>query len=291
MSDKDKIGESEVTPQTGTQDAINGNLASLLETLEDLTDELGPRLKLISQEYGPSLNEIKANLDREETFVLMEKLTANTDALLELVTLLEATTDLAHEMEPRLKGMMAEMSPFLTRVKTSIDRDETMLLIEKLAANTGTFIDMLSMLEALRDLVGQFDSVKSGFMKDLAPKMNIIRMYIDDEEFWGLMNHMFVLKKEFAKLFEDLVVEDEHGNVSTPLVTTSVGMLREAMIVADNPAFRNMITATAKAVSETKKSDIKPMSIFGAISAMRGSEVRRAIGFFVYLLRQIGKNL
>jgi hypothetical protein len=291
MSEKDKIGESEVMPQGAAVDSLNSNLASLLETIEDLTDELGPRLKLIGQEFGPSLNEIKANLDKEETFVLVERLTANTNALLDLVTLLEATRDLATEMEPRLKMMMAEVNPYLTRIKTSLDKDETMLLIEKLAANTGTFIDMLSMLEALRDLVGQLESVKSGFIKDLKPKMDIVRMYIDDEEFWGLMNHMFVLKKEFAKLFEDLVVEDEEGNISTPLVTTSVGMLREAMIVADNPAFRNMVTATAKAVSETKKSDIKPMTVLGAISALRGKELQKALGFFVYLLRQIGKNL
>jgi uncharacterized protein YjgD (DUF1641 family) len=52
-----------------------------------------------------------------------------------------------------------------------------------------------------------------------------------------------------------------------------------------------MITATAKAVAETKKSDIKPMTVLGAISAFRGKEIQRAIGFFVYILRQIGKNL
>jgi uncharacterized protein YjgD (DUF1641 family) len=116
-------------------------------------------------------------------------------------------------------------------------------------------------------------------------------MYMDDDEFWGLMGHMFVLKKEFAKLFEDLVVEDEHGNVTTPLVTTSVGMLREAMIVADSPAFRNMITSTAKAVASSKSADIKPMSVFGALSSFRDKDVQKATGFFIYLLKQIGKNL
>jgi hypothetical protein len=294
MNDEDKSGESqtaEVTPQSRTLDSFNGDLAGLLETLEDLTKELGPRLKKITEEISPTLGEIKANLDKDETLLLAERLTANTNALLDLVGLLEATRDLAGGMEPRLKLMMAELSPFLNRVKAGVDKDETFLLIEKLAANTGTFIDMLSMLEALRDLVGEFGTKKDGLMADLAPKIRMIRMYMDDDEFWGLMGHMFVLKKEFAKLFENLVVEDEKGNTSAPLVETSVGMLREAMVVADSPVFRNMITSTAKAISTTKPDDVKPVTVLGMLSAIRDKDVQKATGFLFYILKEIGRNL
>jgi uncharacterized protein YjgD (DUF1641 family) len=187
--------------------------------------------------------------------------------------------------------MMAEVSPFITRIKTSVDKDETMLLLEKLAYNTGTFIEMLSMLEAVRDLIGELGTRKDGLMKDLGPKFNIMRMYIDDDEFWGLMNHMFVLKKEFAKLFEDLVIEDEEGNVTTPLVTTSVGMLREAMVIADSPLVRNMVTATARNLSGTAINDIRPLWIFGAIGCLFNKDVQKALGFIFYVLKQIGMNL
>jgi uncharacterized protein YjgD (DUF1641 family) len=291
MSNKDKNNESEVAVQPNAVDSLNGELVSLLASLEDLSNELGPRLKMAAQEFGPALNGIKANLDKEETWLLADRLSANTNALLDLVNLLEATRDLAGELEPRLKLMMAEVSPFITRIKTSVDKDETILLLEKLASNTGTFIEMLSMLEAVRDLIGELGTRKDGIMKDLGPKLNILRMYVDDDEFWGLMSHMFVLKKEFARLFEDLVVEDEEGNITTPLVTTSVGMLREAMVIADSPLVRNMVTATARNLSGTEINDIRPLSIFGAIGCLFNKDVQKALGFIFYVLRQIGMNL
>jgi hypothetical protein len=187
--------------------------------------------------------------------------------------------------------MFAEMSPQLNRIRTKIDREETLLLIEKLASDIDMFTDILTMIEAVHDFIGGISTHKGRLMADIAPKMKTLRMYLDDDEFWGLMDHMFVLKKEFAKLFEDLVVVDEHGNASAPMVETSVGMLREAMIVANSPVLRNMIVSTAKTVSTARSEDIKPVSVFGALLALREPNVRKAIGFFVYLFRQIGKNL
>jgi uncharacterized protein YjgD (DUF1641 family) len=88
-----------------------------------------------------------------------------------------------------------------------------------------------------------------------------------------------------------LVVEDEEGNVTTPLVTTSVGMLREAMVIADSPLVRNMVTATARNLSGTEINDIRPLSIFGAIGCLFNKDVQKALGFIFYVLRQIGQNL
>ena len=132
------IAEKEGMLSDRAVDLINHDLVPLLEMVKDLVEQLEPKLKELSKEAGPAVNAIKANLDREETLILVEKLTSNTGTLIDMVSFMEALNDLRKELEPKLKELSKEAGPAVNAIKANLDREETLILVTKLTEIVGS---------------------------------------------------------------------------------------------------------------------------------------------------------
>lgn len=194
-----EIEEREVMPGSKTLGSLNGDIVSRLEAIADLINELEPKLKSFAAEVSPTVNTIKANLDRDETLILIERLSANMGTLNEMVSFMEALNDLRRELEPKLKGLMAEVSPTANVIKANIDKDETLLLVQRLTSNMGTLNEMLSLMEALNDLRVELEPKLKSLMTEVSPTVNALRSFMDNEKTWNLVKGLANSVKEFTE--------------------------------------------------------------------------------------------
>jgi len=286
-------------------------LVSYLEALKDLMAQLEPQLKSVSKELGPRLNSIKANLDRDETFLLAEKLTANTGTFLEAISYLEALNDLKKELEPKLKELMKETSPVLSSIKANLDRDETLLLVERLMANTGTMLELISILEGLDDLRREIEPQIKAIAKEVSPAVNAVRSFlenertielakrsfnsiqelVEDDEVLGLIDRAPSLKKPLLQFADCMCEKTDTCDGAPTRAEASIESLLRLAEIASSPVIQSLVNTTAEAVKETNTADIKPVSMFGLMSAFRDKDVQRATGFLVYFLKKLGQGL
>ncbi|MCL6471767.1 MAG: DUF1641 domain-containing protein [Firmicutes bacterium] len=287
-------------------------LVSYLEALTDLKNQLEPQLKGIMKEVSPVLNKIKTNIDADETLVLLERLTANTGTLLELVSLMEAFNDLRNQLEPQLKGMAKEVSPVLNKIKANIDKDETLLLLEKLTSSMGTMIELMSYMEALTDLKNQLEPQLKKMMAEISPAVTALRTFAEDEKTVKMAVGMFNTLKDFAadEELQSVIARanslkgpitqfmgcmcsrvSEDGEDDTTTAEASLNSLMKLTQIASTPLAQNMVNTIATTMKETTDADIKPVSPVKMLSAFRDPDVQRATGFLIHFLKKLGQGL
>lgn len=286
-------------------------MVSLLEGLDDLRRQLEPQLKALAHEFGPRINAIKTNIDRDETFLLLERATANTGTILELIAYLEALTDLKNQLEPQLKAMAKEASPLINAIKTNVDRDETLVLLERLTANMGTLSEMISLLEGLDDLRKGLEPQLKAMMKELSPAItsirtfvenertieftkrgfNVVQGFVEDDEVLNLVNRMPNLKAPLLK-FMDCMCAHADGCENGPTVAeSSIESLLKLTEIASTPIVQNLVATTASALQEAGTTQIQPVTPMKMLSMLRDKDVQRATGFLFYFLKKLGQGL
>lgn len=285
---------------------------SLLEGLNDLRAQIEPQLKLLAKETSPVLNSIKASIDREETMVLLERLSANTGTLLEAVGYLEALKDLTGQLEPQLKSLTKELGPSVNRIKANIDRDETLLLIEKATSSTGTFLELMSYMEAFVDLWKHFEPQLKHITKELSPGIttfrsflesektqefakrgfNAMQGFVEDDEMLDLVNRMPSLKKPLVSFMDSLCTKTgECDGEETTVLHSCIQSLSKLTEVASSPVIQNILDTTSSTFQDMKVADVQPASPLKLMSALRDKDVQRATGFLIFFLKRLGQGL
>lgn len=200
-----KVAEKEPVLSDQAISILNYDLVVFLETMKDLSAQLEPQLKKILKEISPALTTVRTNLDREETLLLVERLTAITDTIVELLSYVEALNDLRKQLEPQLKKLAAEASPALTKIRANVDKEETLLLVETLTANTGTLIDLISYLEAFNDLRGQLEPQLKKLTREVSPAITALRLFADNDKTWDFANRMLTTLQAVVEADEEEV--------------------------------------------------------------------------------------
>lgn len=289
------IEEREVMPGYKTLGSLNGDIVSRLEAIADLINELEPKLKSFAAEVSPTVNTIKANLDRDETLILIERLSSNMGTLNEMVSFMEALNDLRQGLEPKLKSLMAEVSPTANAIKANIDKDETLLLIQRLTSNMGNLNEMVSFVEALSDMRRELEPKLKALAAEVSPTVNAIKANIDKDETLILVQR---LTSNMGTLNEMLSLMEALNDLRVGLepklkglmaeVSPTINALRSFM---DNEKTWNMVKGLANSVKEFTEEDVKPMSPLGLISALRDPDIQRATGFLMQFLKKLGQGL
>jgi len=305
------IEEEKVILSETALDVINSDLVSFIETLKDLVGQLDPQVKALAKELSPVTNTIKANVDKDETLLLVEQLTANTGTILEVISLLEGLNDLRQQLEPQLKGLAKEASPVFNSIKANLDRDETLLLVERLAANTGTLVEMISLLEGVNDLRQQLEPQLKLLAKEASPALTALRSFIDndksrefakrtfsslqaiveDEEVLGVIDRAPNLKKPVIKFMDSMCAKTGECEDGPLLVETTVDSLLKLTEIASTPLMQNLVATIATSLQEASTTSIEPVSPLKTISALRDKDVQRATGLLFYFLKKIGQSL
>ncbi|AFZ74288.1 DUF1641 domain-containing protein [Natronobacterium gregoryi] len=175
------LENADATEFARTLEEHDKELAELLEMLvvvEELSADLAPELREAAHDSREPIAEVRTALEREEMLVLVQRVGENADTLVELLETLEVVDDLAGDLVPELKTVVRENRETFARLRTALEREETLTLLERLGENEETLIELLELLEVTydlaEDLVPEAISVVQGNRRSLTELRMIV---------------------------------------------------------------------------------------------------------------------
>ncbi len=208
----------------------------------------------------------------------------------EIVYTIEATKDLIQELLPKLKELSEELTPLLTELRKNVDRDETVILLTKLTENIDTMLKLINLMEAGRDFLEEGVPKFKELSEELTPKINRLRTLLDDDETWKFIEYALVMKGPLTRFMESMMV-DEEGNINLDLIEKTFEMLSELATIMNQPSLQKMIEGVVEGFKKLDEEEIKKVSTFGVLSAMRDEDVQRGIGAVFTILKALGRAL
>ncbi|MFB6161474.1 MAG: DUF1641 domain-containing protein [Haloferacaceae archaeon] len=237
-------------------------LLALLTALRGTAEDLAPELRTAVRENREPLREVRMAVEREETLVLLEQLGEHAEELTELLALLEATEGLVEDLGPELRRAVRENRDVLRRLRTAVESEETLVLVERVGENADALAEMLDLLDAVR-----------GLAEDLAPELGDAA---DDVR--PTIRQLRLVTAGFADATEDADVEPyELGR--------SLGRLLGFTHRLGDPELLETLDEGIDAFTEEPPQEV---GILGLIGALRERNVRRGMGRVVEFLRRLG---
>jgi uncharacterized protein YjgD (DUF1641 family) len=247
---------------------VEGNADELRELLEMLTvlqataEDLAPEMRTAVRENREPLREIRMAIEREETVTLLQQLGEHADTLVELLAALEAAEGLAADLTPELRRAVRENRDALSRLRVAVEKEELLVLVERLGENADTLAETLDLLEATR-----------GLAEDLSPELKAVT---DDAR--PSIRQVRLVAAGFADATDDREADPYQ-------LGQNLGhMLWFAQDLGD-PQFLTTLDAGLGAFADEDPDEVGVWGLFGAL---RDRNVRRGVGRVVEFLRRVG---
>ncbi|RLI83764.1 hypothetical protein DRP07_02895 [Archaeoglobales archaeon] len=209
----------------------------------------------------------------------------------EVVYTLEATKELVTELLPQIKKLTEELNPALTELRKNLDRDETLMLVNKLSENIDTFLKFVNILEATKELTDQALPNIKMLVEELTPRLNTIRVLIDDDDTWEIIEHLLSLKRPIIKYMDALLRIEEVGYRDMTLLDTTLDFLVKFSVISNQPSFQQFWEGVVNAIHLMNDAEIKKVSTLGLFAALRDEDVQKAIGSIMVFLKSLGKSI
>ncbi|KTG29005.1 DUF1641 domain-containing protein [Haloferax profundi] len=241
-------------------------LAELLElmvTAQDLAADLTPELRETVRENREPIRELRIAFEREETLRLFQKVGDEADTLVELLDVLAVSQRVADELVPGVLDAVRENRDVVERLRFALEREETIVLVERLGENMDTFVELVDLLDATTDLA---EELVPGVLD--ATREN--RHAIED-----LRMAAAGFADGYAEHDVDLY-ELGHNAANVVALTETLG----------DPQVTEALEATLDAFADD---DPKPIGLFGLLGALFDADVRRALGRLVAAARALGR--
>lgn len=243
------------------------DLVELLDTLDatqGLVEDLVPELTLVVRENRETLERLRLAFEDEDTIRLLETVGENTETLNDSIELLDASTDLAEDMVPELLTVVRENRETFERLRMVYEKEETVVLLEKLGENVENLNQMLSLLDATTDLAD-----------DLVPE--VIEVTRDNRQ---AIEDLRMVAAGFSDAHEHDEMDMYKFGQSIANVTSITTTLGDERVV-------NSLEATLGALTEEEPEPVGP---FGLLGALFDSDVKRGMGRLVEALRRLGRT-
>jgi len=237
-------------------------LLELLSVLQETAADLAPEMRTAVRENREPLREVRMAFEREETVVLLQQLGEHSENLTELLALLDATEELASDLAPELRFAVRENRDVLRRLRMAVERDDIVVLVERLGENADTLAEALDLLDATEGLVEDLVPELQDASGDLRPAIRQSRLVAA-----GLVDTTADHDIEPYQLGQNL------GH-----------MMWLAQRIGD-PQVLKTLDAGLGAFAEEEP---KEMGLLGLLGALRNRNVRRGIGRIVDFLRRVG---
>lgn len=238
-------------------------LLDLLEASQGLAEELVPELVEVTRENREPIEELRLAFEREETLVLLRRLGESSEDLVELLDLLEVSQGLVDDLLPELIVVARENRETVERLRMAFEREETILLLERLGQNTDILLEHVELLE-----------VTKGLADDLIPEtVDVVR---ENRE-------PIAELRMAAEGFADGQREQDLDMYA--LGRGAANGMSMAQTLGD-PELAGRLQGALDALAEE---DPKPVGPFGLFVALFDSDVRRALGRLIKAARQLGR--
>jgi uncharacterized protein YjgD (DUF1641 family) len=255
--------DSELARAVEQNDAELAELLRLLLTAEDLAADLTPELRETVQENREPLGELRMAFEQEETLLLLQKLGSESDTLIELLDILAVSKDLTDDLVPELLAVFRENRETVERLRGSLEREETLILVERLGENADTLVELLDLLDATHQLA-----------TDLSPELQEAA-----QENRDVIRDLRMAVAGFTEV---------HGQQDLDMyqMGRNAGNMVAFIETLGDPQVTNALDATIEGFAQE---DPKPVGILGLIGALFDADVRRALGRLVAAARGLGQ--
>lgn len=261
--DRDALDdETELARAIEEHEAELAELLRLLAATEALAEDLAPELREAAHENREPIRELRLAFEREETLTLLRKVGEESETLVELLDVLAVSKELSDDLVPELQVAIRENREVIERVRHSLERDETIVLLERLGENADTLAELLDLLDATHDLA-----------TDLVPELQAVA-----RENRNVIAEFRMAAAGFADVQAELDLDMyELGR--------NAGNMVALIETLGDPQFTNALGATLEGFSQE---DPKPVGILGLLGALFDADVRRALGRLLAAARALG---
>ncbi|SEP17431.1 Uncharacterized conserved protein YjgD, DUF1641 family [Halorientalis persicus] len=248
--------------------AIDENEAELAELLrqlavaEELAADLAPELRESVRENREPIRELRMAVEREEALVLLQRVGQEADTLVELLDVLAASKDLADDLVPELRVAIHENRDVVEGLRMAVEREETLVLVERIGDNADTLAELLDLLDATHDLA-----------MDLAPE---VRDVARDNR--NVIRDLRMAAAGFADAHTE-------NDVEMYELGRNAGNMIALVQTLGDPQVTDAIDATVEGLATD---DPKPVGFFGLFRALFDADVRRALGRLLAAARGLG---
>ena len=240
-------------------------LLDALDATQGLAEELVPELTDVARDNREPLRELRMAFEREETLVLLQKVGNNSERLVELLDVLEVSVGLTEDLTPELVTVVRENRATVERLRTAFEKEETVVLLERLGENADALIELLELLNVTRgladDLVPEFTDVARNNREPIADLRMAVEGFTDARR-----------ERETPDMYE------LGRNVEGLVALTET---------AAQPEVVNSLDAGLSAfMDETKPKKLGP---FGLLAALRDDDVQQSLGVLVEAARRMAR--
>lgn len=260
------IEATEVTELARTLEENDEELAELLETLvvvQELSEDLAPELREAAHDSREPIAQMRMALENEEMLVLVQRVGDNADMLIELLETLEVVDALVGDLTPEIKTIVRENRDTLGRLREALEREETLVLLERLGENEEMLIELLELLD-----------VTYALAEDVIPEAVTVV-----QENRQPLTEMRMMIAGFSETYSEADLEPHQ------LGQNLGNMLALGCRLGDKELI-NSVEAGLGAFTEEESP--KKVGLFGMLSALRDDDIKQGLGVLLEFLRRMG---
>ncbi|ARS91004.1 DUF1641 domain-containing protein [Natrarchaeobaculum aegyptiacum] len=264
-SSLDAATASELERVIEANDAELAELLELLVVVQDLAAELAPELRAATDDAREPISELRHAFEREETLVLVQRVGENADTLIELLEVLEVTDELVSDLVPEVQTIVRENRETIARLRVAVEREETMVLLERLGENVDTMVELLELLEVTHELA-----------TDLVPEA----VEVAQENRRPIA--------ELRLMFAGLAGTYAEADLEPERLGQNLGNMLVLGCRLGDEEFIDAVESGLGAFTEPEPP--KKVGLLGMIGAIRDDDVRQGLGMLIEFLRRMGAS-
>ncbi|WP_142857499.1 DUF1641 domain-containing protein [Salinigranum halophilum] len=163
----------------------------------------------------------EADLER-----LRSRVAANADDLLALLDLLVAVRGLSADLVPEARTAVAENREPLSDLRTSLEREETLVLLRRVGDNAEALSDLLDLLDVTRDLAAELGPELKTVAVENRSELEALRLAFEREETLTLLRRLGHNTDTFCDLLTLLEMTGDVVGDVTPTNDAELAALR-----------------------------------------------------------------
>lgn len=189
----------------------------------------------------------------------VEKMSAQIDEIHRRLTIVE---NLLKDLAPGFERFLKETSATLYKLRERYERDETLMLVEKIGDSIPTFIEILDMMNAMRGFLNDFRPSIQKIVEEVTPTVHSLRNSLEKDEIVDL-----------------LIKTGENSTVFNMLLDCFSGTEVQWMI-------KGMEASTIKSVKELQEKTLKS-GTRNLFSPLKDPEMQKSFIFLMILTRNL----
>ena len=243
-------------------------LAELLETLvvvQELSSDLAPELREAAHDSREPIAQMRTALEKEEMLVLVQRVGDNADTLIELLETLEVVDALVGDLTPEIKTVVRENRGTIERIREAVEREETLVLLERLGENEEKLIELLELLDVTYDLAEDIIPEAVSVVQENRQPITELRMMVAG----------------FSSTYSEADLEPHQLGQN----------LGNMLVLGCKLGDEEFIGAVEDGLGAfTEEEPPKKIGLFGMLGALRDDDVKQGLGMMIEFLRRMGAS-